>query len=155
MREIKFRGIHFKSQQMVFGCLILGEIEGRKFAQIENPVFDDYQQWEVDPDTVGQLLYKSKDKKEWFTDDIVKMSISRADIGNSEELYYTPGFEGYVIGVLTILTSKGAVLKNCTFYDTENETTEHKKGYTPISFYRSEVIGNIHQNPELLENGKK
>lgn len=53
-RKIEFRGIHIASKTMVYGCLIIGEIEGRKFAQIEQPIFNDFKQWEVDPNTIGQ-----------------------------------------------------------------------------------------------------
>lgn len=53
-REIKFRGLY--NGTWVYGNLIQGTIDGRKFCQIEKSDSNDFNSWEVDPDSVGQFI---------------------------------------------------------------------------------------------------
>lgn len=52
-REIKFRGLY--KGDFVHGNLIQGTSRGQSFCHIEHSDFDDFGQWEVDPETVGQF----------------------------------------------------------------------------------------------------
>jgi hypothetical protein len=59
MRDIKFRGLY--KGQWVYGNLIQGLYEGVPFTQIEHSDSNDFQKWEVDPETVGQYTgFKDK-----------------------------------------------------------------------------------------------
>lgn len=65
-RTILFKGKRVDNGQWVEGkSLIQGIIEGREFVQIEHSYFDNYRQYEVDPETVCQftgLLDKNGNK---------------------------------------------------------------------------------------------
>ena len=57
MREKKFKAKRVDDGQWVFGkSLIQAEIKGRAFTQIEHSEFDEFRQYEVHPETVGQFI---------------------------------------------------------------------------------------------------
>lgn len=57
MREIKFRAIHKSSNTMVYGNLLVGvDFDGNLLVQIEHTDPNDFQQWQVIPETVGQYI---------------------------------------------------------------------------------------------------
>ena len=150
MREIKFRGIvkyngnYYHSGEMVYG----------QYSNYYNPIIQtkDYDnlgnviRWhnnlEVIPETVGQYTgLKDKNKVEIYEGDIVKYK------GNNYPVKY---FEKY--GMFG--------LAGDSMYKKYNEddpmgsggSSTKYKPYILNEFYqkRIEVIGNIHQNPELL-----
>ena len=61
---------------------------------------------------------------------------------------------GYQIGKVVILPSQGVCMSfPRTFVETEGKDHEwHLDGYKNVRHYRSEVIGNIHENKDLLND---
>lgn len=135
MREILFRGMQKNNGEWAYGFL-LGRYEPlkkenvMKFAYIDNGTIF-YNAVEVIPETIGQYTgLTDKNGKKIFEDDIVKVT---DDNGKTE--YSSCGI-GYVL-----------------FYDgvwyIDNEVNDGL--YDVNKIYYVEVIGNIHDNPELLE----
>lgn len=96
-------------------------------------------------ETLGQFTgLHDKNKTRIYEGDIVRMSYV-AEICTDDDCYEE---EGKYVGVAAITANKGACLNPCVkngLYNTK---------YKPLSAYRSEVIGNIYDNPNLLkENG--
>ena len=96
-------------------------------------------------ETLGQFTgLHDKNKTRIYEGDIFRMSYV-AEICTDDDCYEE---EGKYVGVAAITANKGACLNPCVkngLYNTK---------YKPLSAYRSEVIGNIYDNPNLLkENG--
>lgn len=125
MRKIKFRGKHFLRGEWLYGDLT----HKNNFANNKELEIVCIDGWQVDPNTVGQFtgLY-DKNGKEIYEGDILKRTVAKEN-----------GF-GNFIGVVDYKAG-GFLLKEeygyCPFYDTFGSTYE--------------VIGNIYDNPELLE----
>jgi len=63
-----------------------------------------------------------------------------------------PPIKGDTIGVIALLPSEGYVLKNNHFVDDEGEFVQKRKKYCKFySTHETLIIGNIHENKELLE----
>ena len=137
--------------------------------------------YEVDPETVGQYTGLTDNTKweqltkeeqsnwlkfhtvdEWngkmiFEGDIVRQIFEKnniivsSDWENDEygDLY------GEDVGEVVIIPSKGVCIKNPIIHrEVNGDVTEHKqptKMYKNVCSRRCEVIGNIHDNPELLK----
>lgn len=111
---------------------------------------------EVDPDTVGECTgLRDKNGKLIFEGDIAKESFEGVSSDCDGEHSFLVDFEGYKIGRVSfgghgafITSTYGELWKDGEQVD-----------YTPtrrkrLVGYRSEVIGNIHDNPELLKGGE-
>lgn len=109
--------------------------------------FIGYTDYEVDPKTVGQYLnVKDRLKNEVYDGDIISMGF---------EYHYESEFEinedvGRYTGVVTSLPSKGVVLRNPLKESDLKDEGGIIKGYRYFRIYRSQIIGNIHDNPDLL-----
>ena len=88
---------------------------------------------------------KDKNKKEYYQSDIAKQTFSIDDYFDGE--HYTNS--GYYIGEVVIVPSRGVCLKNPIRIS--DDGTGKCNWFIPLRSYRSELIGNIHENPELLE----
>ena len=124
MRIIKFRGKEFDSNEWLFGSIITSN--GIDF---EISDWNDicYSRYEVVPETVGQYTgLKDINGTEIYEGDILLM-----DNTSDDELYNEVGFKD---GCFGYMTETGEFLPFC-----DNKVTE-------------EVVGNIHDNPELLNN---
>ena len=97
-------------------------------------------------ETLGQFTgLHDKNKTRIYEGDIVRMSYV-AEICTDDDCYEE---EGKYVGVAAITANKGVCLNPCLkngLYNTK---------YKPLSAYRSEVIGNIYDTPELLKGEKQ
>jgi len=89
---------------------------------------------------------RDRNGKEIYEGDVVKQNACYSESSNTDFSY-----DMTYIGVVRVEASKGAVLTNITCTDNIDSgifKVKHRKG---IAGYRAEVIGNIHETPELLE----
>ena len=125
MREIKFRGI---SKHLVIrpGLFVVGYLcESNVISYMD----EDYNQIPVDPETIGQYTgLPDKNGKEVYEGDVVK--------------YVFPDGSSYV-GVVKWNEKYAAFLVGDSLWDMS----------TNLNY--AEVIGNIHQHPELIESTAK
>lgn len=122
MREILFHGKRIDNGEWVEGNLFVSDTDGRTYILVGTRIFTI--EWEVDPSTVCQFTGRNdKNGKRIFEGDICKI----------DNLIYKVEFK-YSEWVFTILSKKvycfPAFHSHCGEY--------------------CEIIGNIHDNPELL-----
>lgn len=86
-----------------------------------------------------------KNKNEIYEDDIVKMECRVINGGEGFNL------DGYYIGRIVINATFGVCIHNPIFLDNDTGDKRLIKSYKTIASYRSEIIGNIYENPELLK----
>ena len=129
MREIIFRGKTESSKRWVYGDLLQFSIGDMCICENRNDFEKD--KYGVIPETVGQYTgLTDKNDKRIFEGDVVKAYDETYDNGFAEV--------------------KGKLFFNCGSFDIDVEDV----GYIPLYSYGTEnieVIGNIHDNPELLE----
>ena len=109
----------------------------------------------IKTDTIGQFTcLKDKNGVEIYEGDIMRM---HTFLDVTREPYYEDDFylDRSTYGVVKITPGRGAILTRCVFYEDNGEFGE--KRYMPdrpkrvkLAAYRSEVVGNIYDNPELL-----
>ena len=128
MREIRFRGKH-KDGGWEHGCLSVGR-EGYEIVSTDGMGL--FFHCPVDPSTVGQYTgLKDKNGKEIYEGDVVAQPDDYGTFCHQLVVYA----EGRFIPLVRAEYGHNAIDR-----------------YDPSAF---EVIGNIHDNPELLEGGEK
>lgn len=127
---ILFRGKRLDNGEWVEGDFIHRRIWSSDVSiiRVSDNGFDSYEEYEVDPSTVGQFV-KKRDRN---------------------------GVRIFEHDIVTIRGSKKQGLPAEIRYNREGASFEIARvGYNPITLYDAnewcEVIGNIHDNPELLE----
>lgn len=147
MRVIKFRAWDGLNNRMLTGC------EG----QMPISHYTDVAKSSFNGSAVEQFTgLHDKNGKEIFEGDIVshKRHISAPCDYHTGEPAYTEG-DCVRVGHITITTSKGVVLNGSLTFtpDDDSETEKRKYRGNPGCWGSfSEVIGNIHENPELVES---
>lgn len=143
MREIKFRGKGINSDQWVYGDLIhgVGAKSGNVYilprqinlAYIKN--CDPLDGLKVSPESVGQFTgLHDKNGKEIYENDIVKMTSPYGDSHTVCEIRFMDG--GFVVEADGWFGESGSDLTTV--------------GWAIEEGIEIEVIGNIHESPELL-----
>ena len=134
-REIKFRWKRKDNGEWVYGCLIINPIN-KAYRIYVQPQIDTegFKVHIITPETVGQFFgRKDKGENEIYEGDIVLI----------EKGYYNDGRDK--IGIMAhLFTGAGS-----TIAFTING------GTSPWDYETCEVIGNIYENPELLEENNK
>ena len=141
MREIKFRAlavVNDKHNNIKVGDFVYGQyIESGCDAPCI--IFGDGEQIEVDKNTLGQLVCKYKNGIVEYEGDIVKVTDTEQEESTVGKIAwfdcYYPAFDVYV-------PSDRSATGFESYSDEFNTFT--------IGYIELEVIGNIHQNPELL-----
>lgn len=148
MREIKFRGKRYGDGAWVYGSLYQGTKEGEKYSVILNDsgyhlapqddrnlaiAFAENEVNVVIPDTIGQFTgLHDKNGKEIYEGDII-----RGNCGHGEVRHLISFFDMTASFVAEILPDN-----DINDYCTASQIW--------ILKYDKEVLGNIHDNPELL-----
>ena len=129
-REILFRGKTY-SDKWVYGCVLKGSIDN-DFYILENVGATPF--W-INPETIGQFTgLTDKNGKKIFEGDIVKDGVHTFKV-----CYYDYGWFCYCV------SSKGYILPLHKYFRIGQwDNCENN------DFRKLEVIGNIHDNPELL-----
>jgi uncharacterized phage protein (TIGR01671 family) len=136
MREIKFRGKRLDTGEWVYGVPLVTSMSGvymvnskqtvRKKRSGGVSIGDDVVHHEVDPKTIGQYTgLKDENGQEIYEGDIVCDSLG--------------------VGVVSF------ILEHCAYFV---ETSDPAKRHYMLSHGQldnTKVIGNIHDNPDLLE----
>ena len=130
-REIKFRGKRFDNGKWVFGDLLTKHPHHKGLTIVENGVLHH----EVDPETVGQYTgLKDKNGVEIYEGNICRAAVYKDPITLRK----------------SIMINSLVVLRNGAF-----TLDGHKRlpdGFRTLpTLDGCEVIGDIHDNPELLE----
>ena len=134
MREIKFRLWHIKSKEMFYSSLATMNI----LIGLDGSIKDVY-------------------IKEDITSEFVKLQFTGLKDKNGKEIYEKDGvilhsYDYDIYGIVEYRPSLGFYCKVTSVYDTNDCVTMPTKMRTAyITQSRCEVIGNIYENPELLE----
>ena len=124
MREILFRGKRMDNGEWVDGNLFVSDTDGVTYILAGSRIVTI--EWEVDSSTVGQYTgMKDKNGKKVFEGDIVR----KTNEGRHPKIFI-------------------ANIRTC-FYTNEEVYYSPCDHFTESCEY--EIIGNIHDNPELLE----
>jgi uncharacterized phage protein (TIGR01671 family) len=158
VREIKFRGKCSQSKRWVYGYYFIEErdiedgIIWRDIPQIQQRYGDHFQYFDVDPATVGQYTgLKDKNGREIYEGDNILWGDKTA-CGKGTAIRVVVEYKGGCFGVNDGKHFHEFYHYNSTKWD-EGEITDDMWGELPIEkYFRAcfEVIGNIHDNPELL-----
>lgn len=141
MREILFRGKRVDNDEWVYGSFCMDAIEQFKgpvgvdgFIRLYDKAKDKMQMYEVDRETVGQYTgLTDKNGKRIFEGDILRWVGPDRESGKVVVVYFGGAF------MLKSVECPGAAPDLFADFEIGDQTLE--------------VIGNIHDNPELLKGG--
>lgn len=133
MRPIKFRGKRVDTGEWIYGDLLTSNGTECEISDWDKV---DYSRYDVIPETVGQFTgYLDENKQEVYEDDIVRC--------------IDPDGEEYVT---TVRHDGGAFAIDVVSCDYDYSAI----GWAiDVDVEEMRVIGNIYDNPELLEGGEK
>lgn len=130
-REIKFRGKVFLKEEWVYGDLV----KTKNFAAIKKADGDYFHPTQVFPKTVGQYTgLKDKNGKEIYEGDI--LDYEELDVFGEDHQY------------------RGVVKWTDDCFVCDNSDSITGLAWVVKQSIEFEIIGNVHDNPELLKEGK-
>lgn len=131
MREIKFRGKRLDNGEWIEGDLL--RMNGHWFIFLD-PAPEGIDKYAVDPATVGEFTgLKDKNGKEIYEGDVIRSPLSE-DKTRPHRIFYHTGNAAFM----------GALVDR-------KELCYLRLDQDWIYKFGKEVIGNIHDNPELIE----
>lgn len=137
-REIEFRGKRIDNGEWVYGDLEYSRRDDAAFIHTYGPTKAYAGRFRVDPETVGQYSeYHDDSGKRLFEGDILDLYIPKNQIGKSEHRIRKVTF----------------VHNGFNITDKHNNAICDKVPTCLECIYT--LIGNIYDNPELLEGGEK
>lgn len=153
MREIKFRGYNAKNKEWLYGCYLINRGEHFICPDGIQPADKTSEDFQIVPETLGQFTgLHDCNGKEIYEGDIVMTHVIFAY--NHEEIR-----EFWRVGEIRFIAG-GFNLTNCTNYYTrimkgKSDIQPNPKSKFDFPAYRTQLIGNIHENPELLKGGEE
>ena len=143
MREILFRGKRTDNGEWIYGDL-MQNVDCIKIREQEKDVKHIAKSFEIDPETIGQFTgLTDKNGKKIWEGDIVKATVS-----------YNNAFQDRV-DVKTNIYEVKYHEKYCYFYLARKQNNLLFDGNWSYYLKEIEVIGNIHDNSEILKGGEE
>lgn len=128
MREIKFRGYNAKNKEWLYGCYLINRGEHFICPDGIQPADKTSEDFQIVPETLGQFTgLHDKDGKEIYEGDIIHL-------GDPTILY-------------------DVIWRDCGLMAMQEGT----QSFIGLRFWSEciTVVGNIHDNPELLKGGEE
>lgn len=145
MREILFRGKRLDNGKYVDGNLFVSDTEGRTYILVGSRIVTI--EWEIDPSTIGQYTgLTDKNGKRIFEGDIVRTHYANTRKADFVEQVV---FHNGRFSSLYELRGPGNGKMWANLPDSVPHLPMDKTPYMEWC----EIIGNIHDNPELLDGG--
>lgn len=98
---------------------------------------------------------KDKNGKEIYEGDVIKQEYTAIIKTDYDPVSYglidQETEEGHHIGEVVIIASKGVCIRKPLRYSLEDDKTEISNQYKNVAGYRCEVIGNVYDNPDLIQ----
>ena len=142
MREIKFRGKRIDNHKWVHGYYFEGFTGIPYILVLHDHILGMTEFYEVDPDTVGQYTgLKDKNGKEIYEGDIVRMH------------FFFENYHPVTLGVFEDeeeIVCKLSITPLGVYFESDN-MTGYLCDHLQEPSEELEVIGNIHDNPDLLK----